>query len=436
MAASGVTHPRRVALAVLEAVRKGEFADRALARYGDELDPRDHAWVQELVYGTLRLQGRLDFILAAFVRSGLSTLEPTVLDILRLGVYQLREMGGVPPYAAVSQSAELAKDADLKRAVGLVNGVLQSVRRDADKVVFPTLDADPVSHLASWGSHPGWLIERWIERWGIEDAARLVEQNNRRPELYLRPVGMTVDESIETLSSEDIEATSVEGFPDSLRLAQAGDLGRALAVVPAVVQDPAAAMVVRFAAIPEGTLVLDLAAAPGGKTVGLADGDRRVVGSDLSFGRMRRVRSNVERAGVAERISLVVADGRHPPFRSAGAVLLDAPCTGTGTFRRHADARWRITPRDLEALTGLQTELLDAAAELVLPGGLLIYSTCSLEPEENEQQVARFMERHPDFTLADPPEGSDGSMTEGRYLSLLPQRQGVDGAFAARLIRN
>lgn len=436
MPAPGVTRSRRIAFSVLEAVRKGDFADRALARFGDDLDPRDHAWVQEVVYGTLRLQGRLDFILTAFVRSGLTELEPAVLDILRLGVYQLREMGGVPAYAAVSQSAELAKEIGAKRAVGLVNGVLQAIRREGDAVVFPSLEADPAGHLTAWGSHPAWLVDRWIRRWGSEATADLVEKNNRRPDLYLRPVGATAAEALAALSGEGVEVSLVAGFPDSLRLGRPGDLGRALELIPAVVQDPAAASVVRFADIPEGSLVLDMAAAPGGKTVGLADADRRVIASDLSFGRMRRVRSNVERAGVGDRVSLIVADGRYPPVRSVDAVLLDAPCTGTGTFRRHADARWRIAPRDLDALTKLQVELLDSAAGIVSPGGILVYSTCSLEPEENELQIANFLARHSEYRLAQPPAGFDPGMTEGDFLMVLPQRQGMDGAFAARLIRN
>src|SRR5690606_19113565 len=145
--------------------------------------------------------------------------------------------------------------------------------------------------------------------------------------------------------------------------------------------------------------VIDLSAAPGGKTVGLADSGATVVAADLSLGRMRRIRANVERAGVSERVSLAVADGRFPPFRPVDGVRLDAPCAGTGTLRRHADGRWRITALDLLSLAQLQRELLDSAAKLVRPGGILVYSTCSLEPEENEQQVERFLSTHPEFTL-------------------------------------
>lgn len=417
-------------------MRGGELADRALAHAGDRLDSRDHAWVQELVYGTFRMRGRLDHILASFVRSGLESLDPTVLDILRLGAYQLLEMGSVPPYAAVSQSVELARSAGAGRASGLVNGVLQSLRRGASGVLFPSFEQEPVEHLVHWGSHPRWLVERWVERWGAEEAGRLVDANNTRPDLYLRPIGVSAPKAIQRLKGAGVEAERVEYFPDSVRVDPAGGPLEALGVLPSVVQDPAAAMVVRYADFPTGSRVVDLSAAPGGKTIGLAGNGYEVVASDLSLGRMRRVRANAKRAEVVDRVAYVVSDGRFPPFREVDGVLLDAPCAGTGTLRRHADGRWRITEVDLSALAKLQSELLDSAAGLVRPGGVLVYSTCSLEPEENEQQVERFLKKHEKFRLAPTDTVSEASMSRDGYLSVLPQRHGVDGAFAARLLRS
>lgn len=429
-----VTPARQAALATLDRVRRGELLDRALSRAAVELDPREYAWVQELVYGTVRLRGRLDHILAAFVRGPLASLEPRVLDVLRLGVYQLLEMGSVPPYAAVSQSVELSRAAGVGRAAGLVNGVLQAVRRDWRSVSFPTLESDPVAHLTSWGSHPEWLVERWVRRWGAEDTARLVEANNQRPELYLRPV-VPPAEAVDRLAEAGIGATIEPRFPDSVRILPPAGPAEALAAVPAVVQDPAAAMVVCYADFPPTATIVDLAAAPGGKTVGVAAEGRFVAAADLSMGKLRRVRANVERAGVGGDVGLVVADGHHPPFREVDGVLLDAPCTGTGTLRRHPDGRWRVTERDLMALAELQRELLDSAARLVRPSGYLVYSTCSLEPEENEAQVASFLERHPGFQIEAPTASLDDTMLVDGVLSVLPQRHGVDGAYAARLVR-
>lgn len=431
-----VTPARSAALAALSRLRTGELLDRAMARAAEGLESRDQAWLQELVYGTLRLRGRIDHILAHFVRGGLERLEPVVLDVLRLGAYQLLEMSGVPAYAAVSQSVELARAGGAERAAGLVNGVLQSVRRGGSEVGFPDFEGDAVGHLATRGSHPRWLVERWVGRWGAEEARQLVEADNERPELFLRPIGIEIAEALRRLEAGGIEAGAVEGFPDSVRIAPGTGPLAALAAVPAVVQDPAAAMVVRYAAVAGAARVVDLAAAPGGKTVGLAASAEYVVAADLSVGRLRRVQANVERTGLSARVARVASDGRRPPFRPVEAVLLDAPCAGTGTLRRHADGRWRIGEEDLRALTRLQESLLEAAAGIVAPGGLLVYATCSLEPEENEERVSHFLGGHPEFRLEAPDAGIDDTMLRDGFLTVLPQRHGVDGAFAARLRRN
>jgi 16S rRNA (cytosine967-C5)-methyltransferase len=432
---AALTSGRLTALGVLRAVRSGDLADRALDRLGGRLAHRDFGWTQELVYGTLRLRGRLDHLLAQLVRGGPERLEPDVLDVLRLGAYQLLEMSSVPPYAAISQSVELARAAGAARAAGLVNGVLHALQRGSAELSFPDPDADPVGFLASWGSHPRWMVERWVERWGAVAARSLVEADNTRPELFLRPVGIGVAEALARLAEAGLEAEPVPFAPDSVRLLPPATAHHALAIVPAVVQDPAAALVVRYAAVPRGARVLDLCSAPGGKAAGVADAAAFVVAADLSTRRLQRLRQNVARLGLAERVAAVVADARTPPFAPADFVLLDAPCTGTGTLRRHPDGRWRVGPAELAELVALQAEILDAAAPLVRPGGVLVYSTCSLEPEENEAQVSRFLHRNPTFTRAPAAELDPSLLDADGQLVVLPQRDGVDGAFAARLRR-
>ncbi|HEX2203467.1 MAG TPA: transcription antitermination factor NusB [Longimicrobium sp.] len=438
MAEGRVTRTRRAALETLARVRAGDLADRAFDHAASALEPRDRAWTQELVYGTFRLRGRIDHLLGALVKGGVEKLDPDVLDVLRLGAYQLLEMGSVPPYAAVSQSVELARAAGAGRAAGLVNGVLQNLQRRRASLRFPDPARDPAGHVAAWGSHPRWLAERWVLRWGAEGARALAEANNARPELFLRPLGLSVEDAIARLREAGIEAEPVPLSPDSLRVLPPATAAEALAALPAVVQDPAAALVVRYAAVPEGATVLDVAAAPGGKALGMAERAAHVAAADLSARRIARVAENAGRVGWPHRVGPVVADSRFPPFRegSGDLVLLDAPCTGTGTFRRHPDGRWRVGPGDLDALVALQRELMGAAAALVRPGGWLVYSTCSLEPEENERQVEDFLARHPEFEPG-PAEGAvDPALVDGAgRLCVLPQRHGFDGAFAARLRR-
>ncbi len=403
-------------------------------RVAGELPAREHGWLQELAYGTFRLRGRLDHILGSRVKGGLGSLEPDVLDVLRLGAYQLLEMGSVPPYAAVSQSVDLTRLAGAPRAAGLVNGVLNAVQRERERLPFPALAEAPVEHLTSWGSHPRWLVERWIGRWGVPGTARLVEANNTRPELYLRPVGIAVEPAIIRLREAGIVAERVTFSPNSIRIAAPASAAAALAVVPAIVQDPAATLVVDFARPAPGATVIDLCAAPGGKAVGLADAGARVVAADLSRWRLARVRENAERLGLT--LGMVQADGRVPPFRPADLVLLDAPCTGTGTLRRHPDGKWVVDEARLASLVRLQRELLVAAAALVRPGGHLVYSTCSVEHEENEAQVEAFLAGNPDFRN-DPATDTVHPELSNRdgFLQCLPQERGVDGSFAARLRR-
>jgi 16S rRNA (cytosine967-C5)-methyltransferase len=432
-----VTATRRLALEAMRRIRHGEFADRVVRELFQPLDARDRAWAVELLYGTLRLRGRLDHLLNARVKGALHELEPDVLDVLRLGAFQLLEMGSVPPYAALSQSQELARAIGAGRASRLIAGVLHALRRSPE-VEFPDRDEEPVGYLTTWGSHPEWLAERWVGRWGVAGAESLIEANNRRPELYIRPIGLGPEQAIERLREAGVEAAPIRISGRSVRIDSPASVPDVLAVVPAVVQDPAASLVVDYAAVPDGALVIDLCAAPGGKAVAASDPARFVVAADLSWSRIDFVRENVRRLGRGDRIAPVVADGRAAPFRPGGAdvVVLDAPCTGTGTFRRHPDARWRVRPEHIESLGTLQRELIEAAAHLVVPGGVLVYATCSIEPEENDLQIELFLCRHPGWRI-DPEPGAVAPelVSEEGALRVLPQREGFDGSYAVRLRR-
>lgn len=458
------TPARRAALATLRAVRRRELADRALDDVLRRLPARDRPWTHELVYGTLRLRGRLDHMLGQLVHQPLAALEPDVLDALRLGAYQLVEMGSVPAYAAVSQSVELVKPTSGAGAGRLVNGVLQSLRRRRDSLTFPSFEDDPLAYLETWGSHPRWLLERWSERFGMDQTRRLVDANNTRPELYLRPVGVTADSARAQLGAAGIRAEPVPDVTGSLHVTtenaspQRGEDGRGagaaapspsgrtvqplLSIVPSVIQDPAATLVVTAATPASASArVADLTAAPGGKALALAGGTGQtspyyVFAGDVSYARALRLRENARRIGRLP-IGIVVADARRPPLREADhdVVLVDAPCTGTGTLRRHPDGRWRLEPDDLRALIPLQRELLRAAAALVRPGGALVYATCSLEPEENEEQVQEFLADESGFVAEPVTNVNPHFIDEHGQLRVLPQRTGFDGAFAARMRR-
>ena len=427
------TAARVAALRVMRAVRRGILADRALHREQAGLEPRERAWLQELVYGSLRLRGRLDQRIAGAVRRPLKEVEGDVLDVLRLGAYQLTEMGGVPAWAAVSESVELVKPRG-RGAAGFVNGVLKAIARADPSEGFPDPSADPVAWLSSWGSHPRWLVERWVARFGIDGTRRLVDANNQRADLYIRPLRRSIDDALEALARASVRGERVAGT-GSVRLPPGTAPEDALAATPAVVQDPAAGLVVDCVAPEAGDTVADLCAAPGGKALALADGPAaRVVACDISERRTRRLAENARRVG-GRGLAVVVADAREPPLKEADVVLVDAPCSGTGTLRRHPDARWRVAPGDIVALTRLQDAILAAAAGIVRTGGVLVYATCTLEPEENEDRVESFLERHPEFGPEPCTSVEPGFLDLNGRLRVLPQVHGFDGAFAARLRR-
>lgn len=348
-------------------------------------------------------------------------------------------MDGVPQYAAVSQAVEDAKRRYGKSLGGLVNAVLRGVGRDgAGEEVFPDSERSPVEFLSTWGSHPRWVIERWLGRWSFGEVKRLVEANNRKSKMTVRSFGGDAAGAVTALIAGGFHAEPV-GFGSACLEVSGGTPAELLEVTPLIVQDPAAAAVADFVGDVRGASVADLCAAPGGKSLVFADAGASVMAVDASIRRLELVRQNIARldgqTGCRPTIELVAGDARIPPVRAVDVILLDVPCTGTGTLRRNPDARWRLSASRLDDLTTLQREIMDGSAEAVKPGGLLVYSTCSLEREENQDQVHSFLERHADFRLEPGSAFDERLMGEVGMLEVHPQVMGFDGSFAARLRR-
>ena len=411
---------------ILQAVRSGGTFQAARDRVLPTLASRDRRLAYELAAGVLRRQTDLDR------RLGLRTADPRVRDVLRLGAYQLAALARVPPYAAVATSVELAREAAGEGAARYVNQALRKLARDAG-----------CGMRDARGSHPEWLVARWEARFGTEETARLLAWNDTKPHLTVQSARWDAARLREGLHSAGM---GVQEAPlgAGLRVLPAGHASRTPhpAQLPGfaegafIVQDPAHALVCRYAAIPAGTRVYDACAAPGGKAVMLERAGARVVAGDGRPERIGRLLETTRRAGVAIRVT--VADLLSAPFTpgTVPAVLVDAPCSATGTMARHPDARWRVTPRTIVRAARLQRALLEAAAPLVSPGGVLVYSTCSLEPEENRDIVTEFLACHTEFARASVPAAVPASLlTADGDMQSLPQRDGIDGAYAARLMR-
>ena len=433
-ARSTVTDARVAAADALADLRSGDMLDVAFDRRTQALDARDRRWVQELVWGTLRRRAMLDAMLDARVKGGTVRLDADVVDLLRLGAYQLLHMGSVPPYAAIAQTVELVKVRHGQGAGGLANAVLRRIDREREQLAVP-VPTDEIDALALEHGHPRWLVARWVARWGASETAKLLDANNTPGPITIRPYGIVTEQLEATLEAAGVsptEGTLARGsldLPHGVALTELGAFRQGLFFV----QDAAATLVAQYAAIAPGSTVADLCAAPGGKALELARTAAIVLAADRGTHRVRRLAENVRRVD-AQNVFVFAADLRDAPIRPVDAVLIDVPCTGTGTFRRHPDARWRLKISDLAVMAAAQRALARSAARLVKPGGLMVYSTCSLEPEENDAQVDAFLAEHSDWVLEPPHEGAvPEQVLDAGLLRVLPQRHGVDGAFAARL---
>lgn len=408
--------------------------DAALDRGLAGLPEVDRRLAHELSAGVLRQQGSLDALLTQFVPRGIASVQPNVLDILRIGAYQLHHLARVPPHAAVATSVALVRETAGERVTGFANAVLRRVANAPRDQTAHDRD-NAAATLATRWSHPEWLVARWLARFGHDGTERLLDWNNTHPALVVQ----AARDDPESLHAR-FDAAGVQRFP--------APHGAGIVVAETrpeklpgfaegafYVQDPAQSLVLRFAGFPADAIVYDACAAPGGKTLGLARRSGVVVAADASRRRILRLCDNIARAGRGNAFP-VVADALHPPIAQTSAYLLDAPCLGTGTFARHPDARLRVHPDALQRIGREQAALLDAAATVVAPGGVLCYATCSLEPEEDEEQVAAFLDRHPQFSRQPPAGFPPELLTPEGDLLILPQRDGMDGAYAARLVRD
>jgi len=445
------TQARMLALRVLSRVeRGGAYADLALgaALRATELGPADRALATELVYGTLRWRGRLDHALGAVLDRDLSRVEPRVATLLRLGAYQVLFSDHIPAASAVDQTVRCARAVGVERATGLVNAVLRRLARSADAIPLPPLEADPQGHLVHALSIPAWIATRWIEMLGPEEAAALAEASNAVPPLTARvnPLRTTREALLAELRTRLPAAHACARAPLGIHLGHGGDPGRDPAFREGrfTIQDESSQLVVELLAPQSGERILDVCAAPGTKTTAAAERvgeEGRVVALDRNPRRLHLVARAARRLGLAN-IATLEADatqgleGVTPPG-AFDRVLVDAPCSGLGTLRRNPDARWRLRPEDPAQLAVTQRALLVQAARALRPGGVLVYSTCTLLAEENEAVVEAFLSESPEFRLVSeaPPEPLRDLVDAAGFLRIWPHRHGGDGFFAARLER-
>ncbi|MDH7499385.1 MAG: 16S rRNA (cytosine(967)-C(5))-methyltransferase RsmB [candidate division NC10 bacterium] len=441
---------RPIALRILLRVEKeGLYAapllDRTLEH--SRLSPLDKALTTELVYGTLRWQGRLDAILSPFLRSPLQRMDPLLRGILRISLYQLFFLDRIPAFAVVDEAVKLATSCSSPRQADFVNAILRRIAEQRPSIGPPGPSSDP-AHWVAYYSHPEELIKKWIHDWGEEQAAALMEANNQIPELGLQVNAGKADPSTLLCALQGQVEQGEEGrlVPNFLRVRGLWGIRHSPPYRKGWFQimDEGSALIPHLLRPQPGEEILDACAGKGGKAALLAqlmENRGRILAVDLNRKALQMLKENARRMGlfIIEPLCADVREAEALRGKRFPRILLDAPCSGLGTLRRHPEIKWRNPLASLPRLRALQLSLLEAGASHLSADGVLLYSTCSPEPEEDEEVIAEFLRSHASLRVEDLspylPRPLPGLITPQGYLRTFPHRHRTDAFFAARLRR-
>ncbi len=434
-----VSNARIASIRTLEKFDNSKLLDQELL---NKLEHQDRQQANEYVQGILRRKSYIDFLISKYSSVELQKMDPFFRNILRLGIYDLLFMDSTPDYAAINESVEIAKTKISSKSGDLANAILRKIQRELTELPKPDME-NRAELVATTFSHPLWMVERWVSRFGEREAFQMMQANNKRPEFFLRVncLKTSPDTFKLRMDKAGVEYEESEWLPGYFKV-------KSLAEVRAkgwfekglcYVQDIAAGFAPTILDPVAGESVIDVCAAPGTKTLLLAElmeNEGSLLAVDINPDRIHRIAENAERGG-ASIVKIQRADATEERFKLADAVLLDAPCTGTGVLSKRADLRWKRSAEDLEKAVELQAELLDAAANMVAKNGRLVYSTCSLEPEENMMQIEKFLKEYDNFEL----EELDDYLPEEvlsedlKSYQTFPHKHGCDGHFGVLLKR-
>ncbi len=437
---------REIALQILnEVYQQKAYANISLSRHlqKHELSDQDRRFITELVYGIVKSGDTLLRIMKRFVNRPLNKIDSVIINILRLGIYQIVFMDKVPESAACNESVNLAKKFSNQGAAKFVNGVLRNLIRQPEKYAMPT--GNKAAELAIREQHPLWLVKKFIHTFGSEAAIALCKFDNANAPLVLRTntLKTTRPQLLQQLSSLNCECTASKLTPEGIICTAHSSLSKLAPLQNglAQVQDESSMLVAHVVAPQPDDFIIDTCSAPGGKTTHLAalmQNRGKIIAGDIYEHKLKLIAENAARLGI-DIIETKLLDARkvgelYP--QKADKVLVDAPCSGLGVLRRKPDSRWNKSPELLQELPPLQLEILESAAAAVKPQGVLVYSTCTILPEENDNIVNSFLAKHPDFTLDDINSFlpfKRKHKNSSKTLQLLPYKDNTDGFFIARL---
>ena len=435
--------PRGTAVKILNRIdRSDAYLDKLLDSElrSDDMNELDKGLMNEIVTGVVRWQMKLDWVLTGFFHGNFTKAETNIKNALRVALYQILFLDKVPQSAAVNEGVEFIKRLRGQKVGDLVNAVLRNIIRNLENIRYPDPNEDRIRHLAVIESHPIWLVNKWVARFGYDEAKQFLAANNRRPDLTLRVNRLKIqfDYFLTQLSQYQFQYTRSTYLDNFVRVQHMAGIGSSEMFRQGFfsVQDESAGLAVLLLDPKPGERVIDLCSAPGGKTMFIGELMKNVgeiVSVDRYENRLNLVKNSAQRLGVAN-AHFVVADATSIQLPPADKVLVDAPCSGLGVLAKKPDAKWRREPEDVRELVKLQQAIMENASTLVKPGGVIVYSTCTTEPEENSGVVQSFLSNHPEFVVEPPGQlvTKEVVSTDG-FIETFPHRQGMDGAFAVRL---
>ncbi|UCE06432.1 MAG: 16S rRNA (cytosine(967)-C(5))-methyltransferase RsmB [bacterium] len=435
--------PRKLVIKLLDRLERTDaYADLILENELREqkLLEEEKALTQEIFFGVIRWRNRLNWIIKNFYQGPIDKSPRFIRYILLSSLYQLLCMDRIPDYAIINEAVELAKLKGGSYWGKKVNAILRSFQRNGHQINWPDRSSKPVEYISVYYSHPEWLVDRWIKRFGVEETISLCQANNKNPELSLRAnkIKTSTNELQNLLSNVPTTRSNyLENFLLAKKLPNLSQF-EPFQHGKFSIQDTSAGLACTLLAPKPGEKIIDLCAAPGGKTTFLAEltGDRAsIFAIDLNKSRLLRLRQNLNRLGLKS-VQLIQADGTQFSCQKIDRVIVDAPCSGLGVLSKRVDLRWKRTLEQIEELSRLQLKLITNAANLLKSGGVLVYCTCTIEPEENEHIIKKFLVERNDFHIEPTSKYVSTEITNSDgYLYTFPHRHEMDGSFAARLVR-
>jgi 16S rRNA (cytosine967-C5)-methyltransferase len=437
--------PRGIAVKILNRIeRTDSYLDKLLdvELRSDELNDLDKRFLTELTHGVVRWKTRLDFIIEQFCKNKFAMQDPNIRNAMKVALYQILFLSKIPHAAAVNEAVEFVKKIRGQKAANLVNAVLRNIIRNLNKLPTPDHETDPVQYLSIMYSHPSWMVKRWVDRYGLYETEQLLSANNERPTIVVRAntLKTTADELVKLFEERNIRNTRSKYLENFIKVGHLSGIYNLDLFEKGYfsVQDESSGLVVKLLDPKPGETVIDLCSAPGGKTTFIGElmkNQGKIIAVDKYEHRLNLVKQSCERLGV-ENVEFIPKDALEVDVEPADKVLVDAPCSGLGVIQKKPDIKWQRELSDIRNLAKTQIELLEKASKLVKNGGVIVYSTCTIEPEENIEVVKEFLSRHPEFKIDDARNYLPSDIVNGEgCMETYPHKHDMDGGFAVRLIK-